>query len=606
MSAGAAPEETRVAVRVEGLCVELETGHPVLEDVSLDVNAGEVLGLVGESGSGKTTTALALMGYARRGSRIAGGMVEIAGIPLSEQGEKAVRALRGRVVSFVPQNPGTSLNPALRIGGALGDVLRAHAPHRDRDESILGALGRVGLPPTPAFARRYPHQLSGGQQQRVTIASALVCEPAAVVMDEPTTGLDVVTQARILEEVDRLRRESRLAVVYVTHDLAVVASIADRIAVMYAGRIVETGPASTLLTRPRHPYTRGLIASIPDHLRPRRLRGIPGVAVGVDERPTGCAFAPRCSQRTDECVQHMPPLDAIAPRHLVRCFEWRATPQLEVSAPPALRREGETSPPLLKVEGLRASYDSRHETVIAATDINFDLERSECLAIVGESGSGKTTVARCIVGLHEPAAGRITLDDEALPGKAKARSLEARRRIQIVFQNPADSLNPRRRIGDEVTRPARILRGLSSHAATKETASLLERVRLPAALAGRFPGELSGGELQRVAIARALSARPDLLVCDEITSALDVSVQAAVLDLLGELRNDLGLAILFISHDLGVVASVADRVLVLESGSAREEGPTARILLHPQDAYTRSLLEAAPRIPQFQDATESV
>jgi peptide/nickel transport system ATP-binding protein len=302
----------------------------------------------------------------------------------------------------------------------------------------------------------------------------------------------------------------------------------------------------------------------------------------------------------------VPPLDGIGPRHRVRCFEWRATPPLEVSAPPDLRAAGEMSTPLLKVEGLRASYDSHHETVVAATDISFELQRAECLAIVGESGSGKTTVARCIVGLHEPAAGRIMLDDEALPGKAKARSLEARRRIQIVFQNPADSLNPRRRIGAEVTRPARILRGLSADEAVKETAALLERVRLPAALAGRFPGELSGGELQRVAIARALSARPDLLVCDEITSALDVSVQAAVLDLLGELRNDLGLAILFISHDLGVVASIADRILVLESGNAREEGPTTRILSHPQEDYTRSLLEAAPRIPQFQDAAEPV
>jgi len=586
--------------------VELDSGQAVVEDVSLDVRAGEVLGLVGESGSGKTTTALALLGYARPGSRITRGTVEIAGNTISEQGEKALRALRGRVVSFVPQNPGAALNPALRIGSSLGDVLQAHAPGRGRAENVLTALGRVDLPSTPAFARRYPHQLSGGQQQRVTIASALICQPAAVVMDEPTTGLDVVTQSRILDEVDRLRRESDLAVVYVTHDLAVVASIADRIAVMYGGRVVESGPAQSLLSRPRHPYTRGLIASIPDHLTPRRLEGIPGVAVGVGERPAGCAFAPRCPQRTARCEVELPSLEGVETRHLVRCFEWRTTPQLEVPVPLGARTQGDTSGPLLAVTGLRATHDSHGETIVAAADISFDLHRAECLAIVGESGSGKTTIARCVVGLHQPAAGRIVLDGEPLAGKAKARSLDARRRIQIVFQNPADSLNPRRRISDEVTRPARVLRRLTSDDAKQETAALLERVRLPAALGARFPGELSGGELQRVAIARALSARPDLLVCDEITSALDVSVQAAVLDLLGELRDELGLAILFISHDLGVVASVADRVLVLERGTACEEGPTRRVLASPQQAYTRILLEAAPRIPQFDGMGEAI
>jgi peptide/nickel transport system ATP-binding protein len=596
-------DENRIAVRVDGLRIELDTGQAIVEEVSLEVRAGEVLGLVGESGSGKTTTALALLGYARPGSRITRGTVEVAGEAITGRGERALQALRGRVVSFVPQNPATSLNPALRIGDALADIVRAHAPERNVEQSVLSTLGRVELPPERSFARRYPHQLSGGQQQRVTIASALICEPAAVVMDEPTTGLDVVTQSRILEEVDRLRTESRLGVVYVTHDLAVVAAIADRIAVMYAGRVVESGPAARLLFQPRHPYTRGLISSIPDHVTPRRLSGIPGVAVGVDERPIGCAFAPRCGQRTTRCELEPPPEEEVAPRHHVRCFEWRRTPALTAPALLGKRDQNRQPSPLVRVQGLHATYGTRSETVVAANDVSFELARGECLALVGESGSGKTTIARCIVGLHQPSAGRILLESQSLDQKARARPLEARRRIQIVFQNPTDSLNPRRRINDEITRPARLLRGLTRVEARHEAAQVLERVRLSARLAERFPGELSGGELQRVAIARALAAKPDVLICDEITSALDVSVQAAVLDLLAELRRDLGLALLFISHDLGVVASIADRVVVLEQGVVCEEGPTEQILAKPRQPYTRLLLEAAPRIPEPANAS---
>jgi peptide/nickel transport system ATP-binding protein len=597
MNAVEAALPPRVVVHVEGLRVELSGGLPIVEDVSLDVRAGEILGLVGESGSGKTTTALALLGYAREGSRIASGTVSIDGQALTGRGESAVRALRGRVVSFVPQNPASALNPALRVGDAVADMLGAHAPGRESIDSVLAALGRVELPAERTFARRFPHQLSGGQQQRVTIASALVCEPAAVVMDEPTTGLDVVTQARILAEVDRLRTESGLGVVYVSHDLAVVSSIADRIAVMYAGRIVESGPAAELLAHPRHPYTRGLIASIPDHVVPRRLRGIPGVAAGVGERPPGCAFAPRCPQRIDRCDEAVPPLEEVAPRHEARCLEWRATPPLELQAPLDVHAAAVPGAgPLLAVEGLGAVHGSRHETVVAAADVSFELAAGECLALVGESGSGKTTIARCIAGLHVPSAGRIEFAGERLEPTAKARPREARRRIQIVFQNPTDSLNPRRRVADEIARPARVLRGLSRADAHDEVGGLLERVRLPARLATRFPGELSGGELQRVAIARALAAHPDLLVCDELTSALDVSVQAAVLDVLSELRAELGLAVLFISHDLGVVASVADRVLVLERGAVCEQGRVDDVLTRPRSEYTRRLLAAAPRI----------
>jgi peptide/nickel transport system ATP-binding protein len=367
---------------------------------------------------------------------------------------------------------------------------------------------------------------------------------------------------------------------------------------MYAGRIVEEGPAAAVLAEPRHPYTRGLVASIPDHVVPRRLRGIPGVAVGVGERPPGCAFAPRCPQKVDRCEAELPLLEPADDRRTVRCFEWPRTPPLELAERAVAADAGARGAmPLLAVESLRAQHGSRVAPVVAAEDVSFELGRGECVALVGESGSGKTTIARCVAGLHAPAAGRILLDGIELAARAKARPRDARRRIQLVFQNPNDSLNPRHRVDAAIARPARVLRDLGEREAQKEVLELLERVRLPARTSRRFPGELSGGERQRVAIARALAAEPDVLVCDEITSALDVSVQAVVLDLLAGLRAELGLSLLFISHDLGVVATVADRVLVLERGSVREQGAVATVLSSPADDYTRRLIEAAPRIP---------
>ena len=589
---------TSPVLRVDGLTIELESGETIVDDVSLELEPGEIVGLVGESGSGKTTTALALLGFARRGARIAAGSVEIDGQSLTERGERFARALRGRLVSYVAQDPSSALNPSLRVRDVIGDMLATHGD--DAAASVAGALASVHLPADDEFARRFPHQLSGGQQQRVAIATALVCEPRVVVLDEPTTGLDVVTQGRILGEIDRLRRERGVAVVYVSHDLAVVASIADRIAVMYAGQIVEEGPTPTLVARPRHPYTRGLLASVPDVGQPRRIESIPGVAIGIGERPRGCAFASRCLQRPERAELETPPLESIGGGHRVRCFEWRATPPLEVEelpVPPAVRRDAS----LLEVEGLRAEYGGRLDPVVAVRDVSFDVARSECVALVGESGSGKSTIARCVAGLHAPSAGRVLLEGEALAARAAKRPRDARRRIQIVFQNPNDSLNPRHRVADAIARPARILRDLSARDARAEVARLLERVRLPARLGERYPTELSGGERQRVAIARALAAAPDLIVCDEITSALDVSVQAAVLELLAELRTELRLALLFITHDLGVVASVADRVLVLEHGAVCDTGPVDAILRRPEHDYTRALVAAAPRLPQLSE-----
>jgi peptide/nickel transport system ATP-binding protein len=590
--------ETPPVIRVENLSLGLRTGEPVVEDVSFTVAAGEILGLVGESGSGKTTTALSLLGYTRTGVVVRGGTIEVGGESIMDRDARSLRSVRGKVVSYVPQDPGGALNPSLRVGDAIMDVLRAHRAERASDESVQAALERVELGADPHFGHRYPHQLSGGQQQRVTIAMASVCEPPVAVLDEPTTGLDVLTQDRILTELARLRDEDGMAMVYVSHDLAVVAKMADRIVVMYAGRVVENGPAAEVIERPRHPYTRALVAAIPDFRHPRALQGIPGVSVGVGEWPAGCSFAPRCQHQQARCHEAVPELTQATSEHAVRCVRWDELAAADRPAEGgriAAAATGEAS--LLEVSGLEVRYRSGRSAQPAVAGVSFAIDSGRCVALVGESGSGKTTVGRCIAGLHVPTAGRIAFDGVELAGSARARSLDQRRRIQIVFQNPFESLNPRHRVGSSIERPLRVLRRLSRSDAEREVGDLLERVRLPKRLGDRFPIELSGGERQRVAIARALAAKPDLLICDEVTSALDVSVQAAVLELLAELQRDLRLSMLFITHNLGVVACIADSVLVMDRGSLCESGPVSQVLSAPSDEYTQRLLSAAPCLP---------
>jgi peptide/nickel transport system ATP-binding protein len=586
------------AVVVEDLRITLRgTDIDIVDDISFAIAPGEVLGLVGESGSGKTTAGLALLGHTRRGVAIASGSVQVGETDVLALDATARRRLRGGVVSYVPQDPASSLNPALRIGTQLLETLEVHnygANGDARRERLAEMMREVLLPDDPAYLRRYPHELSGGQQQRVGLAMAFACRPRVIVLDEPTTGLDVTTQAHVLNSVRDLTELHRAAALYVSHDLAVVATLAARVAVMYAGRVVELGPSEELFDAPSHPYTRRLIGAIPHISGKRQLSGIPGRAPSPGSRPKGCFFAPRCSWRIDQCTVELPPLEKVSEGHLARCIradEVRA----EVGLP-----AGETLPAdpvavkdaVLSLRSVHSAYGNH--TVVH--EINFDLAPHECLALVGESGSGKTTLARSIAGLHSERRGEILLNGEPLADSSRGRSREARRMIQYIFQNPYGSLNPRRTIGQIVRQPVDLFGTGSGREADKLVGEMLERVSLTAAYAERYPDQLSGGERQRVAIARALICEPAVLVCDEVTSALDVSVQAAIVDLLAELQRDLGLSMLFVTHNLPLVRSIAQRVAVMNHGRIVELGTVDSVLLNPTDDYTKALLADTPSL----------
>ena len=584
-------------VDVADLRVELlGSGVDVVDEIGLQIHAGEVLGLVGESGSGKTTVGMALLGHVRRGGKVGGGAVNIDGRNLSTLGDAELRNLRGGVVSYIPQDPGTALNPALRIGTQLAEVLEAHASswsEDERRERVRETLAEVALPTDEVFLRRYPHQLSGGQQQRVAIAMAFANRPKVIVCDEPTTGLDVTTQARVLETVRDLCRGHQVAALYVTHDLAVVAELADRVAVMYAGRIVESGPREAIFSAPRHPYTRRLLRAVPDIAGKRTVVGIPGRAALPGSRPEGCFFHPRCPLADDESRSAFPPVTELGGGHIVRCFHHaEAVQRTEPEGAGQLGPRAVGEELVLTVRDLDAHYGASH----ALFRIDLDVHREECLALVGESGSGKTTLARAVSGLHSDYTGQVRLRDDPLPEAARRRSREARKEIQYIFQNPYASLNPRRTIGQTIGRQLQLFYPGSRADTGRRVAECLERVALSSSAASRFPDQLSGGERQRVAIARALAAQPSVLICDEVTSALDVSVQAAIIELLGELRKDMGLSLLFITHDLALIRTIADRVAVMNQGRIVEQGPIEAILTAPSADYTRELLANTPSI----------
>ena len=581
-------------------------GHmlPVLRDISLSVAAGESIGLVGESGSGKSTLALAMMGYLKTGLRVLKGSARFHGIDMFEQDRKSLEAIRGGRLGLIPQNSGQSLTPSLRIGAQIREALRLHSalPEEQHNARVIDLLGQVRLPDPEAITRRYPHELSGGQQQRAAIAMALAGEPEALLLDEPTTGLDVTTQAHILELLRDLARETGMAMVYVSHDLGAIARVCDRVAVMYAGEVVLEGTARQVLRDPGHPYARALLASIPkltDTCLPRALDGRPPAP---GQAGPGCAFMPRCAIAEARCGETRPELNATEAGHS-RCHLPDKVRDIPLTGERETGDRSLPATPALQLEDLAISYATpglldqlmgrKPQTVATVDGISIALRQGETLGLVGESGSGKSTILKSVAGLLPPLEGQILLKgQDALPERVEARDGRHLREVQLIFQNPDESLNPRQTIAQILAQPLSLYFGLKGQALLDRSAELLHKVRLGAHYLDRLPSQLSGGEKQRVAIARAFAAEPELVLCDEITSALDVSVQAAVLELLDDLRRDNKTSYIFVSHDLAVVKSLSDRVAVLYQGRLCELGATQDVYGPTSHPYTEVLLGA--------------
>ncbi|MFD7003549.1 dipeptide ABC transporter ATP-binding protein [Streptomyces mirabilis] len=584
---------------VKGLSVAYGPAQ-VLHDVSFSVAPGEIFGLVGESGCGKTTLAYALARHLPPGGRLLGGTVRVDGTDLLALGPKELRRWRAGSLAFVHQDAAGALDPTMRVGKQLAEILRhrglsrAHAAAR-----TVELLRRVRLPRPEAIVRRYPHQLSGGQQQRVVIAAALAVEPRLLVLDEPTTGLDASVEHEVLTLLAELRTELRAAVVFVSHDLGLVGRMCDRVGVLYAGRLVEAGKTGSVLEAPAHPYTAALLGAVPlfgTTRRTRPLHAVPGRLPLPGESGGGCAFAPRCALAEDACRAGEPALDRdTLPGREVRCLHpGQATVRSAIPAPVPVPVPSPVSAPdddrpvLLEVRGLVRAFGRTS----AVDHVDLTVREGEVLGLVGESGSGKTTLARAIAGLGPGGEGTIRLRGKDLPPQVARRGPEARRRVQMVFQNPDATLNPSHTVRTVLTRALTTLAGAAEAAAMD---ALTERTRIDSDLLESRPARLSGGQKQRVAIARSFAGHPDLVVCDEPVSALDVSVQAAVLELLAEQRDRTGTSYLFISHDLAVVGYLADRIAVMYRGTVVEEGPAPDVLRGPSHPYTATLVEAASR-----------
>jgi peptide/nickel transport system ATP-binding protein len=581
----------------------------VLRNVSFSLAAGRVLGIVGESGAGKSLIGRAIAQMLPRGFRISGGSLEFGGQPLVGIAETRQRDLLGAEIAFVPQEPLTALNPMLTIGQQFGEHLaRLGVERPQRVARAIELLNAVHLRSPAVLLAQYPHQLSGGMCQRVLIAMAFAGQPKLVIADEPTTALDVIVQARIMQIMLEMTTRHRTAVIFITHDLRLAAHVCDEIMVLYAGVPVEIGPAKQIFGAPRHPYTRCL------HLTPsissvrRELIALPDRMPGLAELSlfTGCRFAPRCPQRQARCETEEPPLAQISRAHYAACLFTKQT-DTSIQAPSIIAEpiasSGRSAEAILRIEGLskkfrreRAFWRSSHDDVEAVRDVSFQLYPREFLGIVGESGSGKTTIGRLAVGLDKPSAGRIILAGRDVTDVHDEESRTHRvATIQMIFQDPQSALNPRRRVVRIVTQA---MEAGDHHASWSERTArahdLLAEIGMPADAAERYPAQLSGGQRQRVNIARAMCSVPKLLVADEIVSGLDVSVQAQLLNLLLRLKREQHFAVLFISHDLSVVRYLCDRVLVLYHGAVVESGPTEQVFAQPRHEYTKALLAAVP------------
>ncbi len=596
---------------VRDLVVEVPNATGVtrlVDGASFDVHPNEVFGVVGESGSGKSLTMLAVMGLLQRPLRLASGSVRLRGEELTTMSFEAMRKVRGKKMSMIFQDPMTSLNPVLRIGSQIGEAIRLHNPGMSRTEvrdRSVELLELVGIPDPERRLRQFPNEFSGGMRQRAMISIAMANEPDLLIADEPTTALDVTIQAQVMEVLASIRERTGAAMVLITHDLGLVSENADRVAVMYGGRMMERAAVDTAFARPSHPYTVGLLSSLPRVDRNTdELYSIPGHVPDLSRRPTGCVFHPRCglSNGREPCCAEIPDLRPIEPGHDVACHfaeevaEWAATSLHGGEKHGIALVADPLAEPVLKVERLSKSFPVRrsrgwgHDTLRAVRAVSFAIRRGETLGLVGESGCGKSTLGRVILQLLEASEGSVHLNGIDMV-KVGGRALRAKRReMQVVFQDPYASLDPRMTIHEIIAEPLRI-NGVYDPARVDE---LLGHVGLTPAVAQRRPAEFSGGQRQRIAIARALALRPEVMVLDEAVSALDVSIQAQVVNLLGRLQREMGLAYLFISHDLSVVRHISHNVAVMYLGKLIEYGPRDEVFDRPAHPYTQALLSAIP------------